>query len=225
VASANATTRLTDSIQDYLREVFKLESAGERATTTSVAHAMGVSAASASVMLKRLAALDLVEHFPYRGVALTGAGRRIALEVIRHHRLLEQYLAETLEVPLDQVHDEANRLEHALSEELEQRIDALLGYPTHDPHGHPIPDAKLQLVSRGNDERTLLDVAPGETATVSRVPDHDSNLLRYLAELGLVPGRTVELAAQAPFGGPVTFRSKSGEHAIGQELAASIGIE
>jgi DtxR family transcriptional regulator, Mn-dependent transcriptional regulator len=220
---ANVTEPLTEAMQHYLREVYKLEAAGTRATTTSVAEAMEVSAASASVMLKRLAALGLLEHVPYRGVALTDDGRRVALEVIRHHRLLEQYLAETLGVPLDQVHAEADRLEHALSEEVEKRIDALLGYPTHDPHGHPIPDAELRLAP-GGAYRTIVSLAPGEAALVAFVPDGDADLLRYLNALGLVPGNAVRVVAQAPFGGPVTLRTDTGEHAISRELAESVGI-
>jgi DtxR family Mn-dependent transcriptional regulator len=220
----NATPNepLSDAIQDYLREIFKLESSGHRATTTNVAEAAGVSPASASVMLKRLAALGLVRHTPYRGVELSDSGRRVALEVIRHHRLLEQYLAETLGVPLEDVHAEADRLEHALSEELEKRIDTLLGHPTHDPHGHPIPDAELNIAEHA--ERTLLELQPGETATVAHVPDDDAELLRYLSSLELVPGRDVELSSIAPFGGPVTLRCATGEHAISRELAGSIGV-
>jgi DtxR family Mn-dependent transcriptional regulator len=220
---ANATAPLTESTQHYLREIYKLEAAGSRATTTSVAEAMEVSAPSASAMVKRLAALELVEHVPYRGIALTADGRRVALEVIRHHRLLEQYLAERLGVPLDQVHAEADRLEHALSEEVEKRLDALLGYPTHDPHGHPIPDAELRLVSAASD-RTITSLEPGKAALVSDVPDGDAELLRYLHHLGLLPGSTIEVAAHAPFGGPVTVRTDAGEHAISRELAGSIGV-
>src|SRR5215218_2707734 len=201
---------LSDAIQDYLREVFKLETAGERATTSTVAAAMDVSAPSASVMLKRLAALDLVEHVPYRGVELTETGRRVALEIVRHHRLLEQ------------VHAEADRLEHALSEELERLIDAKLGHPTHDPHGHPIPDAELKLAP-ATDARSLLEVEPGETATIRHVPDGDSELLRYLSGLDLLPGRSIVVERFAPFGGPVTLRSATGEHAISRELAGAIG--
>ena len=219
----NAAEPLTEAIQHYLREIYKLEAAGSRATTTNVAEAMEVSAASASAMLKRLAGLELVEHVPYRGVALTDQGRQAALEVIRHHRLLEQYLAERLGVPLDQVHGEADRLEHALSEEVEKRIDALLGYPTHDPHGHPIPDAELRLVTAAGD-RTIASLEPGATARVAHVPDDDAELLRYLHGLGLVPGRSIEVTANAPFGGPVTFRTGEGEHAIARELAQSIGV-
>jgi DtxR family transcriptional regulator, Mn-dependent transcriptional regulator len=135
---------LSISIQDYLKEIYKLQSSGQRATTTAIARAMAVAPSSATSMLKKLAALGLAEHAPYRGVELSEAGTKIALEVIRHHRLLEQYLAETLGVPLESVHDEADRLEHALSEELEARIDKALGFPTHDPHGDPIPNANLE---------------------------------------------------------------------------------
>ena len=220
---ANATEPLTEATQHYLREIYKLEAAGSRATTTNVAEAMEVSAASASTMLKRLATLGLVEHVPYRGVALTDRGRLAALEVIRHHRSLEQYLAERLGVPLEQVHGEADRLEHALSEEVEKRIDALLGYPTHDPHGHPIPDAELRLEPT-IDNRTVASLQPGDTARIADVPDDDAELLSYLHSLGLVPGRRIEVTANAPFGGPVTFRTEEGEHAIARELAQAIGI-
>jgi DtxR family Mn-dependent transcriptional regulator len=135
---------LTEAIQHYLREIYKLGQNQGRVSVTALARAQKVSPASASAMVKKLAALDLAEHAPYKGVSLTPAGEQVALEVIRHHRLLELYLAETLGVNVDDVHAEADRLEHAISEELEQRIDRLLGYPTHDPHGDPIPDANLE---------------------------------------------------------------------------------
>jgi DtxR family Mn-dependent transcriptional regulator len=134
---------LSDSIQDYLRQILVLSEDGARVSTTALARSQGVAPASASAMVKKLAVLGLVEHAPYRGVALTEAGERVAVEVTRHHRLLELYLAQTLGIDVDQVHDEADRLEHVISEELEARIDQALGYPTHDPHGDPIPDADL----------------------------------------------------------------------------------
>jgi DtxR family Mn-dependent transcriptional regulator len=134
---------LSEAIQDYLKTIYKLEAADGRVTIGALAREQSVSAASASAMVKKLAALDLLEHEPYRGAHLTEAGRQVALEVIRHHRLLELYLAETLGVHVDDVHDEADRLEHVISEELESRIDRVLGFPTHDPHGDPIPDANL----------------------------------------------------------------------------------
>ena len=213
------TADLTVAVQDYLKAIYALESSEERVTTSALASRMGVSAPSATAMTKRLAELGLVERAPYRGVALTDEGRRSALEMLRHHRLLERYLADRLGFSLDEVHAEAELLEHALSEELEAKIDAELGYPTHDPHGDPIPDSELR-VAEGL-ERTLLDLEPGDRATIARVPDGDPELLRYLRELGLVPGSDVELVAFAPFGGPVTVRTDS-DLAISRELAGRI---
>jgi DtxR family Mn-dependent transcriptional regulator len=135
---------LSDAIQHYLREIYKLAQVRTPVTITALAKAQGVSPASASAMVKKLAALELLETAPYRGCTLTPAGERVALEVIRHHRLLELYLAETLGVSVEDVHEEADRLEHVISEELEARIDRALGFPTHDPHGDPIPDANLE---------------------------------------------------------------------------------
>jgi len=144
---------LSESIQDYLKGIYKLQDSGGHVTITAVARDQGVSAASASAMVKKLAALDLIEHEPYRGARLTDAGERVALEVIRHHRLLELYLAQTLGLAVDDVHDEADRLEHVISEELEARIDRALGYPTHDPHGDPIPDADLNWPAQQRSKR------------------------------------------------------------------------
>ncbi len=145
-----AEPTLTDEIQDYLRGIYKVAAEDGRASITALARRLDVSPASASAMVKKLAALGLAVHEPYRGVALTPAGERVALEVIRHHRLLELYLAETLGLDVDDVHDEAERLEHAISEELEAKIDRALGYPTHDPHGDPIPDKDLKWPARGS---------------------------------------------------------------------------
>ena len=139
-----AKPALSDAIQDYLKALYHLEFHDGRVSVTALAREQKVSPASASAMVKKLAALELVEHAPYRGVRLTRAGEKVAVEVIRHHRLLELYLADTLGLHVDAVHEEADRLEHVLSEELEAKIDSALGYPTHDPHGDPIPDAKLQ---------------------------------------------------------------------------------
>ena len=212
---------LSQTAEDYLKEIYKLEVERGRATTVAVAERVGVSPPSVTSMLKKLAALKLVEHERYRGVTLTSAGRKAAVEVIRHHRLLEQYLAETLGMPIDEVHAEADRLEHALSEELEARIDESLGYPTHDPHGDPIPDAALNV----GDERLrpLNALEPGERSTVRRVPD-DTALLRYLRELRLLPGASVEIVRTAPFDGPITVSSDGAEHAIAYELAGQIGV-
>ncbi len=217
------TDELSRAVQDYLKAIYALDAAGVRVTTSALADRMAVSAPSATAMMKRLAELGLAERAPYRGVVLTEAGRRGALEVLRHHRLLERYLVDTLGLPLDKVHAEADRLEHALSEELEARIDEALGFPTHDPHGDPIPDRELKIIS--SEARALLDLSPGDRSTVSRVPDNDADLLRYLGELTLVPGEPVELTAIAPFGGPVSVRTGTGEHAIARELAATIGVD
>jgi DtxR family Mn-dependent transcriptional regulator len=216
------TADLSASVQDYIKELYKLQADG-RATTSGLAERMAVAPASATAMLKKLAQLGLVDHEPYHGARLTPTGERAAIEMIRHHRLLEQYLATTLRLPLDAVHAEADRLEHALSEELEALIDESLGFPTHDPHGDPIPSATLELESAG--QRTLVDVLPGAGATVRRVPDSDSELLRYLDELGLIPGEHVEVTQAAPFGGPVTVRARGTHHAISRELAGRIGVD
>ena len=142
-----STPALTDAIQDYLKEIYKLGADGGAVSVTALARRLGVSAASASAMVKKLAAVELVAHTPYQRIRLTDAGERVAVEVIRHHRLIELYLAETLGVHVDDVHDEADKIEHVLSEELEARIDRALGFPTHDPHGDPIPNAELEWPS------------------------------------------------------------------------------
>jgi DtxR family Mn-dependent transcriptional regulator len=213
---------LSAAIQDYLKEIYKLQAEGARPTTTAIARRMDVAPSSVTSMLKKLAALRLVEHSPYHGVELSEAGTMIALEVIRHHRLLEQYLAETLGLGIDAVHDEADRLEHVISEELEALIDEKLGYPTHDPHGDPIPDAGLRIERHAL--RSLDALEPGEEATVRRVPDGDAALLRYLAGLRLVPGGRVTMRRSEPFDGPLTVLVEGTEHAISRELAGQIGI-
>lgn len=214
--------RPTRAAEDYLKAILKLELEGGRATTGGVAEALGVSQPSASAMTKKLTADGFLERTPYRGVALTEAGRRAALETLRHHRLLERFLADTLGLELHEVHAQAEQLEHVLSEELEARIDAALGFPTHDPHGDPIPDRDLRLAD--DPRRALLELGPGERSTVSRVPDGDEALLRYLGEVGLVPGAEVELVGVGPFGGPATVRTPAGEQAIARELAAAIDV-
>jgi DtxR family Mn-dependent transcriptional regulator len=213
---------LTNAIQDYLKEIHKLRMEGRKATTSAIAERMAVRPPSVTAMLKRLTALGLAEHAPYHGVELTPSGERVALEVIRHHRLLEQYLAQALGLSLDAVHSEADRLEHALSEEVEARIDRSLGYPTHDPHGDPIPDADLRI-DRAR-LRTLASLEPGEEATIRRVPNDDDELLRYLSKLALVPGKKVKLRRAEPFGGPLIVRIGKAEHAISRELADGIGV-
>jgi DtxR family transcriptional regulator, Mn-dependent transcriptional regulator len=213
---------LTDAIQDYLKEIYKLEAAGRRVTTSALAEVLEVSPPSVTSMLKKLATLGLVKHERYRGATLTDRGERVALEVIRHHRLIEQYLVETLGIPIDAVHVEADRLEHALSEELEAHIDRTLGFPTRDPHGDPIPDAKLKVARQ--DLTPLSTLEPGAKATVARVPDGDGELLRYLSKLKLTPGSRLQVRDAAPFDGPLTIRVGGADHAISRELAARISV-
>jgi DtxR family Mn-dependent transcriptional regulator len=213
---------LTDAMQDYLREIYKLRLEGRRATTSAIAGRMGVRPPSATAMVKRLGALGLVEHERYRSVELTPSGERVALEVIRHHRLLELYLSQALGLSLDAVHSEADRLEHALSEELEERIDRSLGYPTHDPHGDPIPDADLVIA----DERTacLSTLEPGEEATVVRISDAEPEMLRYLAARDIVPGTRVRVVDKQPFGGPLFVEVDGATHALGGQLTTSMRV-
>ncbi len=215
------TPDLTVAVQDYLKAIYALESAGERVTTSALARRMGVSAPSATAMTKRLDELGLVERLPYRGVALTDAGRRGALEVLRHHRLLERYLVDRLGLSLDAVHAEAELLEHALSEELEAKIDEELGFPTHDPHGDPIPDRDLRVVHA--DDRTLLDLEPGRARRRSRASRTATRTCSATsASSGSSQARISSSSRYAPFGGPVTVRTERGEHAISRELADRI---
>ena len=212
---------VSESAQDYLKAIWKLERTGDM-STSALAESLGVTPASATAMLKKLATLGLVVHERYHGATLTPAGERMALEVVRHHRLLELYLMEALGLTWDQVHQEAERLEHHLSDELEAAIDQALGHPTRDPHGDPIPSPELLLV---RDELVCLsDLDAGSMTVVRRVPDSDPELLRYLASLGLVPAEEVTVVEQAPFDGPVTVEVRGSRHAIGRSLAAQIEV-
>ena len=174
-------------------------------------------------MLKRLDELGLITHTPYRGVRLTPAGRRIALEVVRHHRLLELFLAEMLNMPWDRVHAEAEVLEHVLSEELEELIAAKLGNPTHDPHGDPIPSADFEFEERASE--SLDDLRAGAAGVFVRVSDSDPEMLRYLAERGIAPGDSFEVLDRQPFGGPLFVVFAEREHAIGGQLARAMRVE
>lgn len=211
----------TQAVEDYLKAIYEV-GRGEPASTSALAERLGVSPASVSGMLKKLVGLHLVAHEPYRGVLLTEAGRRIALEVIRHHRLIELYLHEALGVPWDRVHDEAERMEHVLSEDLEARIDAALGHPTTDPHGAPIPSADLTLDP--HEHVPLAELVAGQAAVVAEVEDRDPALLRYAGELGLYPQTPLEVTAVAPFEGPLTVRVEGEERTIGRRAAESIYV-
>ena len=214
----------TQTVEDYLKAIYELEQEGERLATTALAERLSVTPASVTGMLKKLARMKLVVHKPYRGVALTKAGRKIALEVIRHHRLVELYLAEALGVPWDRVHDEAEKWEHVLSEDLEDRIDALLGHPTTDPHGAPIPTREGELPEPESEYARLDELEPGQTAVIAEVSDHDPALLRYVGERGLYPKARIRVVAKEPFGGPLTVRVGREEHALGREAARYVFV-
>ena len=219
--SEHATTQ---AVQDYAKAIYSLGRGGRRPVATSeLAERLDVSPASASAMVKRLASLGLVTHVPYRGVRLTRAGARVALEVIRHHRPLELYLAEALGMSWDRVHEEAEVLEHAISPELSELIAAKLGNPTHDPHGDPIPTRDGEIDE--GPTRSLADLDPGEGGVLARVSDSRPEMLRYLGELGVEPGARIEVLDRQPFGGPLTVRADGREHALGRELARAMRVE
>jgi DtxR family transcriptional regulator, Mn-dependent transcriptional regulator len=222
MAARTKAPRPSEAIENYAKAIYALEQRGE-VTNNALAERLGVTPASASSMVKRLHELGLVEHVPYKGMKLTESGRRVALEVLRHHRLLELYLAESLGVPWDRVHDEAEVLEHVLSEELEELIAAKLGNPTHDPHGDPIPTAALEIEEQPT--QALASLPTGSTGVFVRVSDSDPDMLRYLAQLGITPGDRVEVVDRQPFGGPLFARFAGGVHALGGELAAAMRVE
>jgi DtxR family Mn-dependent transcriptional regulator len=195
---------------------------GAGVSTTELASRLQVSAASATSMLKKLDALGLVSHIPYRGAELTDSGRAVALEIVRHHRLLETYLTEALGVPWDQVHDEAEVLEHVLSEELEERIARKLGDPRSDPHGHPIPTKDGEIAPMSG--RTLWDAPDGLSVVVERVSDSDSELLRHLAEIGVTPGATAQVIRRGPVGGPLFIEVDELEQAVSREVAEAVWV-
>jgi DtxR family Mn-dependent transcriptional regulator len=211
----------THAIEDYAKAIYVLETRGrEPVSTTALAERLNVTPGSVSAMVKKLADIDLVTHTPYRGVRLTDEGRKTALEVIRHHRLLELYLAESLDVPWDRVHAEAEVLEHVLSEELEALIAAKLGNPTVDPHGDPIPTADLVMEERPTSP--LADLAAGARATFVRISDSDPEMLRYLAERGIAPGDDFEVIDKQPFDGPTFARFGDDVHVLGGALARAM---
>ena len=221
---------LTPACQDYLKALYLEAEATEgeaqpaAVPTAAVARRLGVSAASATNMLKRLDTLGFVDHVPYRGAALTEAGLRAALEIVRHHRLLETYLARTLDVPWEEVHEEAEVLEHVLSEALEDRISDRLGDPPLDPHGHPIPSKALEMPARAHGR--LWEAADGRRVTVTAVSDDLPEALRYLGDIGVKPGATLTLESRGPVGGPLFVRLGHDDsvHALSKEIAESVWV-
>lgn len=212
------------AIEDYSKAIYTLETrVDEPVSTNALAERLELTTGSVSGMLRKLEELGLISHVPYRGVRLTPEGRRVALEVIRHHRLLELYLAEALHMPWDRVHDEAEILEHVLSEELEELIAAKLGHPTIDPHGDPIPSAELELDEHPT--HSLESLAPGDQGTFVRVSDSDPAMLRYLAEQGILPGGRIHVLERQPFGGPLLVNVDGREHTLGGQLAGAMRVE
>jgi DtxR family Mn-dependent transcriptional regulator len=215
---------ISSAIEDYAKAIYALERrVGEAVTTNALAERLGVTPGSASGMVKRLAELGLVEHEPYRGVQLTDDGRRVALEVIRHHRLLELYLVQSLGVPWDRVHEEAEVLEHVLSEELEELIAVKLGNPTHDPHGDPIPTRELTIEEEPT--QSLQSLQAAATGRFTRVSDSDPEMLRFLADRGISPGDSFEVIDKQPFGGPLFIRFGDNVHVLGGDLAKAMRVE
>ena len=214
---------LTRSVEDYLKAIYRLSGEGQPASTSDIADLLDLSAASVSGMVRRLSEQGLLEHEPYRGVALTTEGRRIALRMLRRHRLLEAYLVRFLGYSWDTVHDEAERLEHAVSDVLIERMALALGNPRFDPHGDPIPDsdgAMAELVYT-----PLAEIPVGETVEIRRVDTSQAERLRYLGHSGLTPGTRVTVTERQPFRGPTTIRSPAGEQVIGDELAQQLLCE
>lgn len=212
--------RITPAMEDYLKAIYTLQQEGDAVTTQRLAAELGFSGASVTNMVKRLNDLNLLVHLPYRGVSLTPAGNAVALEVIRHHRLLELYLSRALGFDIAQVHEEADRLEHHVSEELEARMEAALGFPEFDPHGHPIPTRSGTLPSRP--DVLLADLQAGQAATVSRVSDRDPDLLRQLNTWGIRPGVAITLVEQSGAGPSVKIGKETAT--ISAESAALIHV-
>ncbi len=218
---------ISQAIEDYLKSIYKLQhgdNPNERVTTSVIADRMDVSAASATNMFKKLAEMHLLVHMPYQGVELTSAGEKIALETIRHHRLIELYLAQALGYPWDQIDAEADRLEHAISEEFEDRIDKALGYPTIGAHGEPIPTKQGQIEDLGY--LRLSDLAIDQPAVIRRVSDRNPEMLRYMKRLGLQLGTRVEVSKKAPFSGPLQLKIDADkEESLGLGVAYNIFVD
>ncbi|PTL56100.1 metal-dependent transcriptional regulator [Paraconexibacter algicola] len=223
MATPSGNRQHGEAVENYAKAIYALQRRGDGTVgTNELADRLGVTAGSASAMVKRMADLGLASHAPYKGVTLSEQGEKVALEVMRHHRLLELYLHEHLGVPWDRVHEEAEALEHVISEDLEARIAAKLGHPTHDPHGDPIPDADLRIDE--GDSVSLSALEPGASGRFVRISDEDPEMLRYLAGRGIQIGDAVEVLDRQPFGGPLTVRFPSVELSIGGDLARAMRV-
>ena len=212
-----------EAAENYTKAIYALQQRGGTVTTNALAERLGVTAASASGMVRKLCELELVSHEPYKGVQLTAKGARVALEVLRHHRLLELYLAERLDMPWDRVHDEAEVLEHVISEELEALIAAKLGHPTRDPHGDPIPTPDLTIEEGAS--VSMQSLGAGDRGVFVRVSDSDPEMLRYLRERGIAPGDHFEVVDKQPFDGPAFVRFGDDTHVLGGALAEAMRVE
>lgn len=219
---ANAAQHRSPAVEDYLKAIYSLTAESDSASTNALAARLGVSTGSVSAMLGRLSEEGLVTHAPYRGASLSGEGRDAALRVIRRHRLIELFLARTLEMPWEQVHDEAERLEHAASERLVDMIAEKLGDPQFDPHGDPIPSRDLTIEARPTIGLAALE--PGDKGVFVRVSDSSSEMLRYLTDQGIAIGDRVEMIGRQPFDGPVMVRIEGRDHALGLMLAAAMRV-
>ncbi len=213
---------VSSAVEDYAKAIYMLQQADGKVSNNAIAQRICVSPASVSGMIRKLSDLGLATHTPYRGVQLTRKGERMALEIIRHHRLLELYLSETLGVPWDRVHDEAEVLEHVLSEELEALIAEKLGHPTHDPHGDPIPSAELKIAE--DSTTSLYSLEPGQTGLLVRVSDSNPDMLRYLDSLGISLGDSFEVVSKDPFDGPLYVRFNDSLHTLGASLARAMRV-
>ena len=213
---------LSQSIEDYLKTIFSLQSDDDRVSTTQIANSLEVSSASATNMIKRLAEMGLVEYQSYKGSRLTKSGKKIALEIIRHHRLLELYLLEVMGYSWDEVHDEAEKLEHHISEQFEDKIAKLLDDPTHDPHGDPIPTKEGIMPEMETDP--LVNGEEGQSYIVGRVKDQNPELLRYLEKIGLLPGIKIQIKEKGPFKGPLTLLIEDEKQVIGYDVAKNIFV-
>lgn len=211
---------LSQSVEDYLKAIYLLEIDGVVATTNNIAESLAVSSASVTNMFKKLAKLQLINHKSYRGAELTEAGEKIALEVIRHHRLLELYLKEMMGYSWDQVHDEAEKLEHHISEQFEDKIAELLNDPTHDPHGDPIPSKEGVVPEMAS--LAITDADENESYIIGRVRDQDPELLRFLEKSGIIPGVKVTILEKTPFDGPVKIKLEDKETTIGNSVAKDV---
>ncbi len=209
-------------MEDYLKAVYRLVESGKPATTQALAEELGITGPSVTNMVKRLHTMRLLTHTRYQGVELTPAGEKIALEVIRHHRLLELYLAETLGYRWDEVHDEAEKLEHHVSDDLEARMDSALGYPTRDPHGDPIPAPDGSVPVEAG--MLLRDAEEGAAYEVIRVSDRDPELLRYLGAMDLIPGATISIDARMPFDELLRLKIGDFEHVVGKQVAEAVFV-